>query len=109
MCNLSDHVTFSETPNTRLSKCKCCGQYALVFNNLYLTFNKEQLGAFANTLKQLKPADFNKIHPSGEQHALLKNCRHHFGVSLSGPEASEIMEVIEEASLFEEVFAILYD
>lgn len=109
MCQLSDHVLLSETETARVSKCKGCGQYVLVYNNLYMSFSREQMANFTKTLRDLKPEDFNKDHPSGQEHVLLRNCKAHLGVSFSRLQVDEVLEVIREASLFEEVFSILYD
>jgi len=108
MCQPTDHVLLSETEKARISKCRCCGQYVLIYNNLYIPFNKDQLVSFTKTLRDLESSDFNKVHPNGQQHVLLRNCKSHLGVSLSRPEADEVLEAIREASLFEEVFSILY-
>ncbi|MEL6558524.1 MAG: DUF6686 family protein [Bacteroidota bacterium] len=108
MCNLTDHVLLSETQKARMSRCKGCGQYTLVYKNVYLTFNENEYQNFKTTLRGLKPADFNKDHPSGDLHVLLRNTKTHMGVSFSVKEVEEVLEIIREAELFEEVFSILY-
>jgi len=108
MCNISDHVVLSETGKSRLSKCKCCGHYTMIFNNVYISFNDNGFEGFKNMLKNLSDDDFNKDHPNGEKNVLLKNNRTNMGVSLSPQEVYEVLEILREAELFEEVFSILY-
>ena len=108
MCKLTDHILLSETDKSRLSRCKCCGLYVMVFNNIYITFNEKEFVSFKWTLQRLSPEDFNKDHPKGAQHVLLKNSRTHIGVSFSRDEVEEVLKLMREAALFEEVFSILY-
>ncbi|MGB3463640.1 MAG: DUF6686 family protein [Cyclobacteriaceae bacterium] len=108
MCQTTDHIILSETEKSRLAKCKCCGSYVLIYNNVHISFVEEEYAKFAEILKNLQPADFSKEHPCGAQNVLLRNPGTNMGVSFSESEVEDLLKLIREASLFEEIFSILY-
>ncbi len=108
MCDTPDHLTLSATDNARLTRCKICNMYTLIYNNIYLAFSAGEFHSFCNTLENLSDYEYNKVHPNGEAHVLLKNSVSHMGISFSVEDVQKIKALIHEAKLYEEVFSILY-
>lgn len=51
MCKKSEII--AHTKNGELSLCDCCKRYSLVFNNIFLQFDKKQLKAFKKHINNI--------------------------------------------------------
>ncbi|UII33581.1 hypothetical protein LVD17_07085 [Fulvivirga ulvae] len=107
MCDSKNYIVLAEEDPVRISWCKHCKTYSLVFGTSYLSLTKKGLSNFKNVLEGLKSRNFCYDH-FGTNKALLRNNRSSPGVYLTKQEVSSLLEIIEQGTALKEVYHILY-
>ncbi|GAA0188152.1 hypothetical protein GCM10009122_45560 [Fulvivirga kasyanovii] len=107
MCDSKDYIVLAEEAPVRISWCKHCKTYSLVFGTSYLSLTKQGLSNFKEVLEELKGKNFCYDH-FGVNKALLRNNRSSAGIYLSKKEVSSLLEVIEQGTTLKEVYHVLY-
>lgn len=51
--NKTSIIPVNETPNGRLSFCKCCDNYQLEFGNILFTFSQDQLSGLTEYIREI--------------------------------------------------------
>lgn len=106
MCQAQQQDSLSETHHGRITWCKSCRKYSLIFMTSCAVFEKDELSRFAELLCSLKVKDFN-YEVAGEARVLLKNHCSTVGLCLDMLQVIELQELVNRALLIHQVYALV--
>lgn len=108
MCKNKNSKTLFESGRNKISYCKGCKSYSLIFKTTCFSIPKEHFIEYLNLLKSLSPKDFHYFIEDN-YYTLIKNPMYPVGFCLSPEDVSSLIEMMEQARLVEEAFSILYN
>ena len=106
MCTYSQHLSLAETENGQVTLCKGCQNYSLVFKTCLLSFNQREIVHFLEMLEGLTLNDYEYSF-FGEEKVVLKNKASSVGVCFNSLEIDELRQLIKQALLIQEAYAVL--
>jgi len=107
MCENKNSITLFESGRNKISYCKSCKSYSLIFKTTCFSIPAAHYGEYHSLLKSLNPQDFHYFIENN-YYTLIKNPMYPVGFCLSPTDTETLIDMMGQAKLVEEAFSILY-